>query len=164
MAGQSPVLHLLCGKAASDKSTLAGDLALAPLTVYLAEDDWLSGLYGDRMQTLADYVTCSAKLRAVMGPHVVRLLKAGLNVVLDFPANTIETRSWMREIAAEADCVARLHYLDVSDDVCKARVRLRNASGTHPFTLSDEGFDRVSRYFVPPSGEEAFEIVLHSSG
>jgi len=40
------------------------------------------------MQTVADYARYLRRLRDAMGPHIQVLLKAGLSVVLDFPANT----------------------------------------------------------------------------
>jgi hypothetical protein len=93
MSDGKPVLHLLCGKIASGKSTLAGQLAEELGTVLISEDRWLDGLYGDQMETLRDYVRFAGKLRAMMGPHVAGLLRAGISVVLDFPANTVETRA-----------------------------------------------------------------------
>ncbi|WP_348628268.1 hypothetical protein [Rhizobium sp. WW_1] len=35
----------------------------------------------------------------------------------------------------------------------------RNASGTHDFSASDAQFDEITRYFVPPSDEEGFNVV-----
>lgn len=159
-----PTLHLVCGKAASGKSTLTASLGQAPGTVVIAEDDWLAGLFADEMVSISDYVRCSAKLRDVMGPHVVSLLRAGLSVVLDFPANTVATRAWMLGLAEGAQAAHRLHFLDVPDDICKARLRARNASGAHPFSVTDEQFDQLARHFVEPSESEGFVIVRHSPG
>ena len=164
MTRTTPQLHLVCGKAASGKSTLTGELGKAAGTLVIAEDDWLAALYGDEMSSISDYVRCAAKLRDVMGPHVTALLEAGLCVVLDFPANTIANRAWMRGIADKAKADARLHYLDVPDDICKARLRARNAGGEHPFQVSDEQFDKLSSHFVAPTEDEGFDIVLHQSG
>ena len=75
MSQSHPMLHLLCGKIASGKSTLAAQLAAQDATVLLAEDAWLLGLYADQMSSPADYVRCSASLRAVMAPHVAALLE-----------------------------------------------------------------------------------------
>ncbi|MBD1547573.1 AAA family ATPase [Roseibium aggregatum] len=161
MTQTTPTLYLVCGKAASGKSTLTASLGQAAGTVVIAEDDWLAALYGDDMSTLSDYVRCTGKLRAVIGPHVVSLLKAGLSVVLDFPANTIATRAWMRGIAEDAKVVPQLHYLDVPDEICKARLRARNAGGAHPFSVTDDQFDQLATHFVAPSEEEGFNIVLH---
>ncbi len=158
----SPTLHLLCGKIASGKSTLAAQLACAPDTVVIREDDWLAALFGEEMTTIADFVRCSGKLRRIMGPHVVELLKAGTSVVLDFQANTREARAWMRELVEASGAEHILHYMDVPDALCKARLQTRNQSGEHAFTVSDAQFDQITRHFVEPKAEEGFNIVRHS--
>ena len=157
-----PTLHLLCGKPAAGKSTQARRLAQDPATVLLSEDVLLSSLFGDEMVSLADYVRFSAQLRQTMTPHIVALLQAGLSVVLDFPANTRDYRRWMRELFEAAGCDHRLHVFDVPDDVCKARLRQRNASGQHEFSVSDAEFDRIARHFQPPEKDEGFTLVIHT--
>ena len=159
--GEQATLHLICGKIAAGKSTLARSLAETPGTILIREDFWLSELYGDQMQTLADYVKYSAKLRPALKPHIVELLRSGLSVVLDFPANTIELRLWMRGLFETAGCEHQLHLIYVSDDVCKERIRKRNASGEHEFQVSDEQFERVSRHYQPPTEAEGFEVIVH---
>lgn len=154
-------LHLLCGKIAAGKSTLAARLGAAPLTVIVSEDKWTFPLFGSEMRTVADYARCSARLRAAMGPHLVDLLKAGVSVVLDFPANTLGNRAWMKAIADEARVTALLHFLDVPDEICRARMHARNAAGAHEFAPTDEHFDQITAYFVPPTAEEGLEIVVH---
>ena len=159
----SPTLHLICGKIASGKSTLSAKLGEGAQTVVIAEDDWLAALFGDEMSSFSDYVRCAAKLRNVMGPHIVSLLRADLSVVLDFQANTVASRAWLRGIAESANAAHRLHYLDVPDDICKARLRARNMRGEHPFAVSDEMFEQISSYFVAPSEAEGLNIVEHGS-
>ena len=161
MTATRPTLHLLCGKIAAGKSTLAKQLAAAPGTLLISEDHWASHLFKDELKTLEDYRVYSARLRAAMGPHVVAVLKAGLSVVLDFPANTVASRRWMRGIADEARCEAVLHVLDPPDAVCLARLRARNAGGEHPFQTSDADFEAFSRHFARPTADEGFEVVAH---
>lgn len=96
-----------------------------------------------------------------MGPHLVALLRAGLSVVLDFPANTPESRAWMRTIVQEAEAAHQLHELEADDALCKARLRRRNAAGAHEFTVSDDEFDLFTRFFVPPAAEEGFTVAHH---
>ena len=98
MSTSRPTLHLLCGKIAAGKSTLARRLAARSATVLISEDHWNSTLFPDEIKTIEDYARYSARVRAAMGPHVVSLLKAGLSVVLDFQANTLAVRSWMRTL------------------------------------------------------------------
>jgi len=161
MSVQSPTLHMLCGKIASGKSTLACQLAKAEGTVLVAEDAWLSALYRDEMATPADYVRCALKLRQIMGPHISDLLNAGMSVVLDFPANTLETRGWMRGILEGTGAAHELHVLEVPDEQCLARLRGRNASGDHPFALTEEQFHRFSKHYAAPLPDEGFNLVHH---
>jgi predicted kinase len=155
-------LHLLCGKIAAGKSTLARRLAEPEGTLLIGEDDWLAALYPGEIETLEDYVRCSGRLKAVMGPHVEALLREGLSVVLDFPANTVKFRTWMRRIIDNTGVPHRLHLLDVPDAVCKARLRARNARGSHDFQAGDADFDLITSHFVPPGPEEGFDIVVYS--
>lgn len=161
MSANKAVLHLLAGKICAGKSSLAAELGRHPETVIISEDRWLAGLYRDEMTTIRDYVCCSARLRTVMEPHLVDLLRAGVSIVLDFPANTVTNRTWMRGIIEAAGCSHTLHYLDVPDAVCKARLRERNAGGGHEFTATDEQFDQISGHFEAPVESEGFNIVRH---
>ena len=162
MPSQDPVLHLMCGKIAAGKSTLAARLADAEGAVLLSEDAWLATLFGDEMETLADFVRCSGKLRGIMEPHVAELLRAGVSVVLDFAANTVETRRWMRRIIDATGARHQLHLLAPPDAVCLARLHARNAKGEHPFAATEAQFEKVSKHFVPPSEEEGFVVVVHA--
>lgn len=154
-------LFLMCGKISSGKSTLAETLGQAPNTVVISEDDWLAALYSDDMSSVADYVRCSAKLRNAMHPHLLSLLAAGVSIVLDFQANTVESRAWLRTLIDQAGIFHELHYLDVPDEVCKARLKARNEGGDHAFSVTEEQFDLISRYFIAPTSQEGFNLVVH---
>ncbi len=161
-AATQPMLHFLCGKIGAGKSTLAAKLASQPQTLLLSEDRWLAALYPGEIVDVADYGRCASRLRNAMGDHVAALVGAGLSVVLDFPANTRRSREWLRAVADEAGCPHTLHYLDVPDAVCKARLRVRNASGAHPFTTSDDEYDAITAYFVEPDAGEGLVIARHT--
>lgn len=154
-------LHMLCGKIAAGKSTLTAKLSTAPATVTLSEDHWLSRLYPGEINTIADYVHRAARLRETIAPHVESLLRAGLSVVLDFPANTLANRAWMKGIADRSGARPALHFLDVPDAVCRARLRARNAGGQHDFAATDAEFDAITAHFVAPTDDEGFDIVIH---
>ena len=154
-------LHLVCGKIGSGKSTLAQRLANGPHTILVSEDVWLSRLYPNEIASVADYARCSEGLRNALTEHISALLAGGASVVLDFPANTLKVRNWARQLFEQAGVHHQLHYLDIPDELCKARLRQRNAAGVHPFMPSDAQFDEISRYFVPPSAEEGFNVTLH---
>lgn len=156
--------HLVCGYAASGKSTLAQQLAQDHDAIVLSEDQWLSALFAEELHSLADYVRCTARLRRALGPHVVALLQAKQAVVMDFAANTVEARSWLVGLAREAGVTATLHFLDVSQNVCWQRAQARNQAGSHEFQLSKDQFDKLASHFERPGKAEGFDLVLHQSG
>ena len=163
MRDVATTLYLLCGKIAAGKSTLARRLAARPATVLISEDHWNASLFADELKTLDDYRRCSQRLRNAMTPHLIALLKAGVSVVLDFPANTIPQRGWMRRLFEGASVPHELHFLDISDEVCKKRLRERNAAGAHPFQSSEADFELFTSYFVPPTPEEGFNVIAHTA-
>jgi len=160
---RSPTLYLLCGKIAAGKSSLARRLASRPGTLLVSEDHWTSHLFADELKTIEDYGRLSARLRAAMAPHIVDILRHGLSVVLDFPANTVRQRSWMRSLIADAGVDHELHWLDIPDAVCLERLRNRNAGGEHPFQVSDAEYIQFTSYFVAPASDEGFHVIVHSA-
>ena len=164
MDASRPILHMLRGKVAAGKSTLAANLATAENAVLITEDAWLAERFADELQTPKDYLRCTTKLRHAMAPHLVALLDAGMPVVLDFQANTIESRTWMRHLLGQTDADHQLHVLMPPDEVCLARLQQRNASGLHPFTVTEEQFRQISAHFVRPTPEEGFNLLFHEDG
>jgi predicted kinase len=151
MSDVKATLFLVCGKIAAGKSTLAKSLASAPGAILISEDQWLARLYRPELVTIADYIQYSARLRDAIGPHVECLLRIGTSVVLDFPANTLKQRQWMRGMVERSGAYHELHFLDVPDHVCKSRLRERNAAGTHDFAASNDDFEQITSYFMPPA-------------
>lgn len=160
MSTDTPTLHLLCGKVAAGKSTLARTLADKG-ALLVAQDPWMARLYPTELRTIDDYLRLSARLRAAMTPHLVDLLRARLSLVLDWPANTVASRRWMRDIADQGGATARLHWLDVPDRQCLQRLDARNAGGSHEFTVSHGEFAELARFFEPPCAEECLPIMRH---
>jgi predicted kinase len=156
-------LYLLCGKIGAGKSTLARQLAARPATLLISEDHWTSHLFADELKMIDDYGRLSARLRAAMTPHIVDILRQGLSVVLDFPANTPKQRAWMRTLIEQSGTPHELHLLDVPDEVCQERLRRRNASGEHPFQVSDAEYEQFTRHFVPPAPDEGFNVLVHTA-
>ncbi len=160
-ADRPATLHLFCGRIAAGKSTLARQLASTPGALLIGLDDWMSTLYPTENQSLEDFVVLTARVRAIMGPHVVALLRLGVTVALDFPANTPSWRDWMRGIVEESGAYHELHLLDTPDAVCRVRLRHRNESGAHAYTVDEATYDRFMRHYSPPTAEEGFNLVVH---
>jgi len=155
-------LHFFCGKMAAGKSTLARELAEKHAAVLLREDDWLAQLYPQQITDIPGYLKYSTRLKNLLSDHIQSLLAHGLSVVLDFPANTIEQREWFRTIYEKRDVSHTLHFVDVSDEVCKRqlRERSRDKEDGAAFT-SEEEFDAITKYFQTPSESEGFNMVRY---
>jgi predicted kinase len=156
-------LHFFCGKMAAGKSTCARELARTHKAVLLEEDHFLDALFPGEIHAIADYVKYSARVREALSAPIVSLLRSGVSVVLDFPANTQNQRRWFRQLIDRAETAHELHYLDVPDEVCKAQLRERSTSlpPGSPFT-TDAEFEAVTKYFQPPSSEEGFNVVARN--
>lgn len=158
-ADAQPTLHFFCGKPGAGKSTLAARLAHEHRALLLAEDVWLTRLYGDQMTSFDDYIRVSRRLKTVVGPLTVDLLRAGQSVVLDFQANTLAVRVWFRGVIDQAGCAHVLHVLDTPDAVCMQRIARRNIErpeGSHRLTEAD--FHHVASYFQAPAADEGYNV------
>ena len=164
MSRSNATLHMLCGKIAAGKSTLSARLGGANHTIVISEDRWIAQLYPE-IRGLGDFFERCERLRGTLTPHVVDLLRAGVSVVLDFHANTVRSRRWMRAMFEEAGASHQLHFLDVRDEVCRARMHARNAAlADDDFATSDADFDHVTSFFVPPDESEGFNVTRHGDG
>ncbi len=67
----------------------------------------------------------------------------------------------MRNLIDKAGCEHVLHFLDVPNDICKSRLRLRNQQGKHAFQVTDGQFDVISGYFEAPTSDESFTVIRY---
>jgi predicted kinase len=155
-------LYFMCGKMASGKSTLAKRLASEHNAVLLIEDDLLARLFPNEITDLNSYVKYSTRLKDTLAEHIGEMLKQGLSVVLDFPANTQRQRTWFRQLIEMSEAPHQLHFVDVADEICKKQLKERNAKdNAHNVMQNEETFDLLSIHFVAPEPEEDFFVVHH---
>jgi predicted kinase len=163
MSSPPATLYCIYGNIAAGKTTLARKLAAEHGAVLLCEDEWLVRLEAE-IETFDDFRNHARRLRAAIGPHVVELLRLGVPVVLDFPANTVNDRAWIRSLFEAADAAHELHVIEAPVDLCKARLRARNEAkpaGLYFGFVPEEMFDPVGRLLAPPTGAEGFKVIRH---
>lgn len=160
-------LHFFCGKMAAGKSTLAQKITkkieLENKAILIIEDAWLTQLYPTEITSIQTYIEYSERLKILLSNHVINLLSQSINVILDFPANTINQRIWFQNIVKQAAVAHTLHYLDVSDSMCKNQLKQRSKNlptGT-AFTTEAE-FEEITQYFQKPEDSEEFNIVTYN--
>ena len=155
-------LHCLCGKIASGKSTLSKQLIEEHNAILICEDIWLQRLYSSEIKDFQDYLKYAEKLKTVVKPHVQELLKMGVSVVLDYPANVPKQRLWIKEIYEEIDADHILHFLDKSDELCLKQLEKRNKEKPEGSTeISVEQFNYITPFFKVPDDSEGFNVKLY---
>jgi len=159
------ILHFISGKAGAGKTTLARRIAHTAPAILFCEDEWMSRL-ADPIENLQQYLAAAGKIRSVIAPLSIDLLKLGTSVVFDFAGNTIGDRRWARTIFERAGADHQLHYISAGDEMCRTRVRQRNLSkpeGLFFGHVTDQQVDEVNRYFTPPGAEEGFIVIVHET-
>ncbi|MCI4665386.1 MAG: ATP-binding protein [Neomegalonema sp.] len=152
-------LIFFCGKMGAGKSTRAQEIATEQNAVLLVEDAWLAALYPGQITSLADYVQYSERLKPQIKQLAQSILRAGVDVVMDFPANTRPQRRWFREIFEESGAPHQLIYIAASDATCLARItKRRGEQPERAATDTPEMFARLAQHFSPPDAAEAFEV------
>lgn len=116
-------------------------------------------LYGEEIKTFEDYLKYSERFKSILFRHIQDLLLSDISVVLDFPANTPTQRAWFRNIFESAKVEHTLHYIDVSDEICKQQLKKRSSElpKGSKFTTEAE-FDMITQYFKAPMDDEKFII------
>lgn len=162
MREERATLYFMCGKMAAGKSTYARALARTKNAVLLVQDEFFGTLYPGEILSIQDFVECSARVRDALSPHIRDLLSRGVSVVLDFPGNTRAQRRWFRELFEGADVGHELHFIDVSDELCKLQLRRRSeALPAGSAWTTDAEFDAITAYFQAPAEDEKFNVVRH---
>ena len=145
------------------KTTKSRETAEARNAVWVSEDEWLEALYPQKIASLEDYIEYSALLRPPMKKLVQSILTVGTDVVMDYPANTIQQRKWFRSIFSEIQAPHDLIYIDLPNDVCIERIaKRRTEQPERAATDTKEMFERVTKYFVAPTSAEGFNITVIS--
>jgi thymidylate kinase len=78
---------------------------------------------------------------------------------MDFPANTVNQRKWLKELISEANAPNELIYLNVSNDICLKQIEKRRIEFPERAIFDTESmFNEVTKYFQAPEQSEGFNI------
>lgn len=152
-------LIFFCGKMGAGKTTLSVRIESERNAVRLSEDEWLAALFPGAITSLEDYVEHAGCIRPVVEGVVRSILRAGTDVVLDFPANTRRQRAWFRGLVDDTGAPHEMIYLDVPDAVCLERIA-RRAIDQPERAATDTAamFERVTQYFEEPGDDEGLHV------
>lgn len=153
-------LFFFCGKMGAGKSTQSKVVAAENNAVLISEDDWLSAHFPNQIHTFDDYIKYSILIKPFVKNHVQTLLKLGVNVVMDFPANTIKQRAWFVALCVEVDSEHELLYLDLTDEQCLSQIAKRRVEQPERAKFDTEAvFHHVTQFFEAPAASENLSLV-----
>ncbi|HMA34257.1 MAG TPA: AAA family ATPase [Chloroflexia bacterium] len=147
-------LHLICGLPCAGKTTLARHLEQEYAALWLNLDDWHTRLFGQDVED-ALHDARHAVIEALLWEMAARVLRLGVNVILDFGFWGHSEREDYRAQAARLGASSELHFLNVPEEVLFERLALRNAQlpqGT--FFIPAAKLKEYIAWFQPPSPAE----------
>jgi predicted kinase len=152
-------LTFFCGKMGAGKSTKSREITQERNALLLSEDEWLESLYPNQIASLEDYTKYSNQIKPQIKKLVQSVLVKGMDVVMDFPANTLSQREWFRSIFSEVEAPHNMVYIDVTNEVCLEQIgKRRTEQPERAATDTVEVFEGVTKYFVAPEPVEGFNI------
>lgn len=119
-------VFLICGKICCGKSTYAGRLCAENNAILLSVDEIMLALFGPYTGDKHDKYT--EKIQEYLFGKSVEIIRGGNNVILDWGFWTRSSRVQAREFYKSRKIDFEFHFVDVSDEVWKARIAQRNNS------------------------------------
>ncbi|MDA8296320.1 MAG: ATP-binding protein [Actinomycetota bacterium] len=144
----------MVGMVGAGKTTVARRIAAERHAVRLTPDEWFVPLFG---QDFRDHR--SPRRRDILEGRLVsvalEILRAGVDVVLDFGCWSRDERSALRSLAASLGAECELVYLPLSPEEQRRRVTTRWAETPHTtFPITDDDLAGWTDAFEVPEPEE----------
>jgi len=147
-------LHLVCGLPCSGKTTFSKALERELLAIRLCPDEWIARLYGtdlsdEKLDAVRDPV------EGVLWDLAVQLLRAKVDVILEFGFWSREEREKFRYRAAELGARSELHFMNASPTELLQRLSARNTDRPpYTFKIDETRLQAWFELFEPPSEDE----------
>ena len=149
-------VYLICGKICSGKSTYAEQLRIQNNAVLLSTDEITLALFGQHCGDNHDeYVE---RTQNYLFNKSLELIEVGINVILDWGFWLKEERDYAREFYNSRNIECEFHYINISDETWKARLKKRNseviAETTSAYYIDDNLAEKFAAIFEVPSEDE----------
>jgi len=151
-----PTVHLLCGRIGSGKTTFAKKIEKGIPAVRFTHDEWSARLFGSCPPEEL-YRKCFDQLEGLMWETAEAVLRAGVDVIIDFGFWTRESRDKARDRAAAAGAVAKFYFLSCPRQLALERT-LRRSENPPPDSLwiDRNAFEKLDALFEPMQDDEEF--------
>ncbi|MGN0542369.1 MAG: AAA family ATPase [Acutalibacteraceae bacterium] len=148
-----PKVFLIGGKLCCGKTTYAEKLIAEHKAVLLSCDEIMLSLFN--VQAGEKHDETVAKVKQYLLAKSLEIINAGGSVILDWGFWTKAERDFTKEYYRKNGVNFEFHYIEVSDEVWRKRIQMRNAS----VLAGDTG-----AYFVDESLAAKFEKVFETPG
>jgi hypothetical protein len=154
-------VHLFYGLAGSGKTTRARALCAEGDAVRFTLDEWMIRLYPGLSFDSADYGHRAEDVKALIWSLAEQVLRAGVDVALDWNSWSRERRAWAVRRAATIPAAVILHRLGASIDEATARAaqRHRDPRSVYAHPVGRQGNEHLASIMEPPSEAEGFRII-----
>ena len=147
---------LICSKICCGKTTYAQKLCKENNAILLSVDEITLALFGrDAGENHDIYVEQTEKF---LFEKSIEIIESGINVVLDWGFWTKEERDYAKEFYKSKNIECEFHYIEISDETWKARLKERNSAIVAKETTAyyvDESFaKKCASIFEVPSENE----------
>ncbi|MFC7464324.1 AAA family ATPase [Brachybacterium sp. GCM10030252] len=150
------------GLAGSGKTTLARHLEDTLPAVRFTLDEWMLRLYPSLALDDPAYGESAAEARKLIWSVAEQVLRADIQVVLDWNAWSVSHRSWALERAVPERAEVVLHRLTTSLEESTRRAQQRRVDGASFVHLIDRaGNEHLASPLEEPSTDEGLQIVEH---
>ena len=151
-----PKVYLICGKICSGKSTYAEQLRIQNNAVLLSTDEITLALFGQHCGDKHDeYVE---RTQNYLFDKSLELIEVGINVILVWGFWLKVERDYAREFYNSRNIACEFHYIDISDNTWKARLKKRNsailAEETNAYYIDDNIAKKFASIFEEPNEDE----------
>jgi predicted kinase len=157
--GGVATVHLIHGYLGVGKSRFARDLSSRSGAVLISLDEWYLRLYTNGAPTPHQEYELLDRLTGVLHGHWPQLLRAGVDLVLDFGFWRRSERDMTRELARSVSANHRLYWVRTDDETALSRCLIRNDHPGSAFIIDAAAYRDLKARFEELGGDEQFEVI-----
>ena len=149
-------VYLICGKLCCGKTTYSQKICAENDAVLLSVDEMTLTVFGQNCGEKHDEYVLNAKKYLLN--RSLELIDKNIKIVLDWGFWTRKEREFAKDFYKSRGIDCELHYIDISDDVCKARIEKRNKAvltdKTSAYYVDENLLDKFNSIFETPIEDE----------
>jgi predicted kinase len=154
---KNPLLHLICGLPGSGKTTLAKSIAASTGAIRFSPDEWIKDIWNDKAETEGNEFR--DQIEQLQWKTAKQMLQNSIGVIIEWGTWGRSEREKLRDEAKAAGAKVKFYHLNISREILKERVLVRNLQiDRHEFYIPENEInkflDECFNSFQTPTAEE----------